>query len=845
VIDPRKPNFASTPIAPDRPGFGYSPLRSRVAGARPVPPAVSVVTPFFNTGGVFHETAACLLGRAAENSVSNCPGQSLQNFEWIIVNDGSADGAALEMLDGYRSLSQRDERIRVIDHRVNHGLPAARNTGWRAARAPLVFFLDSDDLIEPTTLEKCALHLACNPEFGFVKGFSVGFGAQEYLWTRGFHERDAMLRTNTVTATAMVRASVLREVGGFDESVRAGMEDWDFWIRCSAEGHWGDSIPEFLDWYRRRENQHGSWLNLSRDDAEGRFVRRVRATLGPVERAFPTPERRYHMPFADLPEACGRDALPANPLDKRTGRLLMIVPWLRMGGADRFNLDLIRYLTRSAGWEVTVATTLTGHAWLSEFGAVTPDVFCLDHIAQMPHFPRLIDHLIGSRRPDVVMVSNSQLGYLLLPYLRSRHPDVTFVDLNHMEEPHWENGGHARTGAGFQEQLDLSIVVSEHLKRWMCDEPRRAEAERVEVCRIHVDAGQFRPDVEARERWREKLGIAEGASVILYAARLCAQKQPLVFGRAMELLRDNTQHAARGEQHTTHSTQHTVQTQDWVALVAGEGELGDELAEFVRERGLEGRVRMLGAVPAADMRGVMSAADIFFLPSKWEGSALTVYEAMSAGLAVVGADVGGQRELVTPETGILLRFGEREPEREAAEYAAVLGRLLGDPRRVRALGAAARERIVREFGFEAMGARMLELFGRAERFKREYPRQVVSAGLARELALQGVEMLRIQELAEQLWVDRERGAADERARVALEARREVEALAELGRLEATPAWRFVQAVKRSGAYGVLARARFGAGWERVDPKEPAHLRLERVRASRAGRLVEAVQRLRR
>ena len=84
------------------------------------------------------------------------------------------------------------------------------------------------------------------------------------------------------------------------------------------------------------------------------------------------------------------------------------------------------------------------------------------------------------------------------------HPDTTFVDLNHMEEPDWRNGGHPRTGAGFQGQLDLSIVVSEHLKRWMCAPPRRADPERVEVCRIHVDAERYRPDVQARTRWRPR-----------------------------------------------------------------------------------------------------------------------------------------------------------------------------------------------------------------------------------------------------------------------------------------------------------------------------------------------------
>ena len=115
-------------------------------------------------------------------------------------------GASLAMLDGYRT---RDVRIRVIDHPENSGLSAARNTGWRAARSEYIVLLDSDDLLEPTAVEKWFWHLATFPEHAFVKGFGVGFGAQEYLWQRGFHENEAFLEENIVDATSMVRRSVL------------------------------------------------------------------------------------------------------------------------------------------------------------------------------------------------------------------------------------------------------------------------------------------------------------------------------------------------------------------------------------------------------------------------------------------------------------------------------------------------------------------------------------------------------------------------------------------------------------------------------------------------------------
>ena len=86
------------------------------------------------------------------------------------------------MLDAFR---RSDPRIHIIDHTENRGLSAARNTGWRAARSEAIVLLDSDDLLEPTAVEKWFWHLATFPEYAFVKGFGVGFGAKEYLSATG------------------------------------------------------------------------------------------------------------------------------------------------------------------------------------------------------------------------------------------------------------------------------------------------------------------------------------------------------------------------------------------------------------------------------------------------------------------------------------------------------------------------------------------------------------------------------------------------------------------------------------------------------------------------------------
>ncbi len=799
MIDPRRPDFENTPADPRRAGFVYRPE------GEPGQPAVSVVTPFFNTPPSVFEQTACTVFR-----------QSLQNFEWIIINDGSTDREALAGLDRLRG---SDPRVRVLDLASNSGPSAARNAGFAAARAELVFQLDADDLIEPTALEKLAWFLHSNPQYSFAHGFEVGFDAQRYLYPLGFNDGPAFLRECLCGGHAvMVRRDAHASVGGCDETIRGGMEDWEFWLRCADAGMWGATVPEYLSWYRRRENHGAAWENWDGAERQQRFTRLLRERFPDLFAGrFPSPDPQPPLPYESI-----RERAPfVNPLARAAPRVLMILPWLRMGGADRWNLDLTRLLAQR-GFEVTICTTLENEdPWLPAFAEFTPDVFSLHRIARPADHPALVRHLVESRRPDAVLISNSEFGYRLLPYLRAHCPGPAYLDYNHMEEEYWNNGGHPRSGAGWQSLLDLSVVSSDHLRGWMAS--RGAERERIEVCYTSIDADAWRPMPDERRRIRRELGVSDGQCLILFSGRLCAQKQPRVLAGAIKRL------AAR--------------TSAFVAIVVGDGEDRPWLERFIETNGLGDRLRLLGERPADEMPAINAACDVFFLPSQWEGIALSVYEAMATGLTVVGAVVGGQAELVTPDTGILIEKGTEEEEAE--RYADALERLVRDPAARARMGSAARERVRERFRLEDAGDRMVELFELARRRRAESPRPAIDAALARELATQAVESTRVARLAEWLWRERER-MLDEARRAAEPAadrrRAEERAIVELKSIESSRAWRLVQAAKRTLAYRLVARARYGAGWDAADHAGTPSERLARIKWSRSYRVIVAVKR---
>lgn len=188
-------------------------------------PAVSVVVPCFN-GGRFLDTLMAALAR-----------QTFRDFEIVIVDDGSTD------LETLRKLSELKGRARVV-HQKNGGLSAARNSGIRFAHADLVFPLDCDDTIEPPFLDEAvALMRAAPPDVAAVFCHMRLAGAAKGLLERHFNRFD-LLFTNTLPSGLLVRKDCWAAVGGYDESMRDGYEDWEFHLRLMRAGYRAIELPK-------------------------------------------------------------------------------------------------------------------------------------------------------------------------------------------------------------------------------------------------------------------------------------------------------------------------------------------------------------------------------------------------------------------------------------------------------------------------------------------------------------------------------------------------------------------------------------------------------------------------
>jgi glycosyltransferase involved in cell wall biosynthesis len=665
-------------------GLLRSPLfdsgRPRIFQAVVTGPLVSIVTPFMNVDPVvFQDTVHC---------VTN---STFENWEWVIVDDSSDDPASIAAMEAARDANpqhvrivQAKEFLMTLDPEslgtTGHvGLGNARKIGLEAAQAPYVLFLDGDDVIDPTAPEKFMWYLHTHPNAHFVSSYVLGFGAQTYAWTRGFHPSSNMLQRNDAVSIAMHRKASLMRVG--HSTRRAGLEDWDTWLRYANEGLWGGIIPEFLIYYRRRMRHDDRWEALDENAMQAfkESIPKVYPHLSNISHWPPTPQVDASTYDVSLPTIV---PLGMVQYDGRP-RVLLLVPWLVMGGADRFNLDLLRGL-HARHWHVSIVTTLfSNNIWQDHFRDVTDDLFFLPNVMPAINYLEAVHSMIISRQIDVVWISNSFYGYAMLPYLTAAHPSVVFVDYNHMEEENWRRGGHPRSTVAMQSLLDHSYVSSHHLKKWMADQGADLARIMVEYTSVNRALWQNNDGIRAASRVRRDL--PKDAFVILYACRIDAQKQPLLFAATVQQL------LTEGDALASHT--HVV--------IAGAGPLEADTRKQLESipAAFQSNIHWLGALTPPDVKNVLQASDVLFLPSEMEGIPLTYFEAMALGVVVVGADVGGVAELVVHNsTGFLLNPSQLPVETRFQQsvdiYASYLNTLRRQPEVWKRLSDASLDRVV-------------------------------------------------------------------------------------------------------------------------------------------------------
>lgn len=211
------------------------------------PRPTSILPPPSGVPSVAVIVAAFSEEKYVEQCLRSLQWQSLEDWECIVVDDDSRDRTPGIVA----RLAAEDPRIRLFRHSRNRGLATARNTGLSLVRAPLVTFLDADDVLTSDSLtDRVSAFLRWEaPDLaGTFCGLrqvaeTIDHDAlpPSYDWT---HERPMFVDLASCGGVnpfgvhqPLIRTEVARAVGGFDESFRFGAEDYDFWMRVMRSGY--------------------------------------------------------------------------------------------------------------------------------------------------------------------------------------------------------------------------------------------------------------------------------------------------------------------------------------------------------------------------------------------------------------------------------------------------------------------------------------------------------------------------------------------------------------------------------------------------------------------------------
>jgi len=205
-------------------------------------PLVSVVVTSYNYGRFLREAVASVLQ------------QTYKNLEIIVVDDGSTDDTA--------EVAQQLP-VRYV-HQRNGGVCRARNHGASLARGELLMFLDADDILRPTYIERCQQALSgASARVGYAYTQMEYFGDHGGVFRAAPFSRKRILLGGFINASALMKREVFDLSGGYSLQWQRGHEDMELWVRLFSLGHEGVLVPEPLLLYRR----HGNTRNtLSKDE---------------------------------------------------------------------------------------------------------------------------------------------------------------------------------------------------------------------------------------------------------------------------------------------------------------------------------------------------------------------------------------------------------------------------------------------------------------------------------------------------------------------------------------------------------------------------------------------------
>ena len=552
------------------------------------------------------------------------------------------------------------------------------------------------------------------------------------------------MKENILIVSACVRKKDLLEVGGFGITEKKVYEDWYLWLKLIKAGKYPIRMNSLLTYYRqKKEFSELNDSNIYNRENAMNLIREVKRDIIDYKNGMQFPKfdynwekikEQYLFENRKISKSSGLKfefSLDKENLNIKKNNILMIIPWMVTGGADRFNLDLVSRMDNKNFNFIIITTLPAKNEWRKYFSKYAT-IYDLTTFLDMKDWIGFINYIIQKNDINLIFNSNSQFGYKILPYLKAKYPKIPIVDYVHMEEWYLRNGGFSRDSSTNRKVIDKTFTCNENSRRVFIKNFKRNENE-IKTLYVGVDEKKYNPENYDKEKIlkeienkinkeknlknthsringekflkmvENKINVGKSAEnahilsnkkIVSYICRITEQKRPYLF---FEVIKKLIQTRNLGDENFINI--------DFVVLVVGDGPMLEGLKDKVKNARLDKYFIFLGNLKNTEK--IYKISDVTVNTSLKEGIALTSYESLAMDVPVVSANVGGQSELITEDVGIIVPCLQDEKDilnfnysdEEINNYVQAISKILDRPRIYK---NSCRKRIIEKFTIDNM-----------------------------------------------------------------------------------------------------------------------------------------------
>ena len=550
------------------------------------------------------------------DTVESILSQTWEDFELILVANVASSTLT--------SQASKSPKIRTELVPGMNSLTRARFAGFKLACGKYIFSIKPGDLIVSSYVAQAIGHLETEGVDSLIsRTKAVPFPAlterthdfsAEFLIKCGIPKRK--LPGGPVSDASVFR----RDFWETRMAPHAHLDDdrdWNFWLSLALKKGSHIELDKVVHAKRAEAKTSSRTRNF-----ENRFEL-LKAALSPSNFRQRSKRTKVDQPYLNLVDRVHLGTHPSTEAQKT--QVLVCVPWVDLGGSSVLMSEVFSHLVQSGEFAFSTVSTIWYREEFSYFGhsrfkKFANPVFDLYYVPTK-HQESLFLKILEVKKPDVLMITDSQVAYDLLPVIKKKYPDLKVVD-----QIYNVDGVPARMNLKYAEYIDLNLVANPEVKHFFVSNGQSPSKN--QIVYHGIDHRHFSPKNLKRDL------NASRPFTLGFLGRFSPEKKPEDFISVLTHLPE-----ARG-------------------ILCGFGLIKEDLIKQANSLGVSSR---LDVCALKDVLDFYKQIDLLVVPSRVEGLPLVLLEAMALGIPCVATPVGAIPEVVkNAENGYLFEVGNLE-----------------------------------------------------------------------------------------------------------------------------------------------------------------------------------------